>query len=288
MGFMSKRNPTEYFMFEDGSYPKWIKKTKGRYWYTDKEGKRKILKLQEVSLKKGFEVIHDKITDKYFLHVSVSSDWFPEDDRRNDKQVLLKESKKRVIALDPGVRKFMVGYDPNGKSIIFGEGANKRLTELLFEIDAIENKKDKGKKGLLYLLWKKVKNLVSELHWKVIDYLVVNYDQILLPEFKISQMVKNKELPRITKRLLYMFSYYSFKTKLAYKCFVNGKKLVIVDESYTSKTCGRCGRINSPGREEVYKCKLCGNKMDRDVMASRNIFLKSVDGKIEDTEGIER
>ena len=155
MGFMSKRNPTEYFMFEDNCYPRWIKKTKGRYWYTDVNGKRKILKLKDVSLSKGFEVIHDKIKDKYFLHVPVRSDWFPVDDRKNDKQVFLKEKGNRIITLDPGVRKFMVGYDPAGKSIIFGGGANKRLTELLFEIDAIEDKGDPERKVMVYSRWKR-------------------------------------------------------------------------------------------------------------------------------------
>jgi putative transposase len=183
----------------------------------------------------------------------------------------------------------MMGYDPAGRSIVFGKGANKRLTDLLYRIDSLggeekgeenaEKKQDpipQSHKQEITRLWRKIKTLVSELHWKAIDFLLMNYDTILLPEFQISNMVKNKKLPRIVKRLLYMFSYYDFKMKLSNKCRMYGKKLVIVDESFTSKTCGKCGKLNDVGKDEVYVCKGCKLIVDRDVMASRNIFLKSV------------
>ena len=59
-------------------------------------------------------------------------DYFPTTDRRGDNQArYVVEDENRFISLDPGVRKFMVGYDPTGKCVIFGEGANKELGELL-------------------------------------------------------------------------------------------------------------------------------------------------------------
>ena len=123
---------------------------------------------------------------------------------------------------------------------------------------------------------KKIKNLISELHWKVSSFLVKNYDTILLPDFRISQMVrKGKPLGKMTKRLLCMFSFYKFKEKLQYKCSTYGKKLLIVDESYTSCTCGVCGEINRMGGKEIYLCQSCGLEIDRDVTGARNILIKN-------------
>jgi len=57
-----------------------------------------------------------------------------------------------------------------------------------------------------------------------------------------------------------MFSFFSFKEKL------KEKKVIIVDESYTSCTCGVCGHINNAKGNEV---------LDRNVQGSRNIFIKN-------------
>ena len=90
--------------------------------------------------------------------------------------------------MDPGIRKFLVGYDPTGESIFIGEGASLELTKLLYEVDVIENPKKK------YLAWKKIKNMVEELHWKTISFLLEKYDVIILPDFRVSQMIKKKNL----------------------------------------------------------------------------------------------
>jgi transposase len=88
--------------------------------------------------------------------------------------------------------------------------------------------------------------------------------------------VKGKKISRQTKRMLCMYSFHSFMLKLRYKCKQNEKKLYVVDESYTSKTCTLCGKINNVGGEEVYKCEGCGNEVDRDVNGSRNILIKNL------------
>ena len=151
-------------------------------------------------------------------------------------------------------------------SIFIGENAHIELTRLLYEIDTTKD---------TYLLWKKVKNLVSELHWKTISFLIENYDTILLPDFRVSQMIRSKKLARITKRLMCMFSFHSFKEKLKYKCNMYNKNLIIVDESYTSCTCGRCGKINDTKGLEIFHCTYCGLVVDRDATGSRNIFIKN-------------
>ena len=269
MKFMSKKKATEYLHFEDKSFPSFIRKIKSNYWFTNSNGRRDRISFSDITtIEKGIEIIYEKDTGRYFLHYPVDRNWFPEEDRRNESQVKFISKGDRIISLDPGVRKFLVGYDPRGESIFIGEDAHIELTELLVEIDKTEISKDKS------ILWRKAKNLVDELHWKTISFLLENYDIILLPDFRVSQMVKGKKLARIIKRLLMMFSFHSFKEKLKYKCSMCNKKLIIVDESYTSCTCGRCGNIKRT-KLEVYSCDECGLVIDRDATGSRNIFIKN-------------
>ena len=271
MKYRTKKSPTDYLHFEDKDYPTFIKNIKSHYWYRTRDRKRKCISLTDITQqKRGVEIIYEKETDKYFLHYPVDVDWFPDDDKRNESQVKFTSKETRIISLDPGVRKFLVGYDPQGNSIFIGEGASIDLTNLLYTIDKTEDKKVK------FLLWKKVKNLVEELHWKTISFLIENYDVILLPDFRVSQMIKSRKLARITKRLMCMFSFHSFKTKLKYKCKTYGKTLIIVDESYTSCNCGVCGMINKTGGKEVFKCSSCKLEIDRDVTGSRNILIKNI------------
>jgi putative transposase len=276
MKYRSKKNPTDYLHFEDKDYPAFINKIKSHYWYRTRtqgvgDRKRKCISLADITQqKRGIEIIYEKQTDKYFLHYPVDVDWFPEDDKRNDSQVKFSSKGTRIISLDPGVRKFLVGYDPQGNSIFIGEGASVELTNLLYTIDKTDDKQYQ------FLLWKKVKNLVEELHWKTISFLIENYDVILLPDFRVSRMIKSRKLARITKRLMCMFSFHSFKTKLKYKCKTYGKTLIIVDESYTSCTCGVCGMINKTGGKEVFRCSSCELEIDRDVTGSRNILIKNI------------
>ena len=132
--------------------------------------------------------------------------------------------------------------------------------------------KNKIKSGL----WRKIKNKISEMHWKSIAFLTRNYDKIMIPHLKISQMVKGKKIGKMTKRMLYMFSFHSFLEKLKFKCQNTNKKLYIVNEDYTSKTCTNCGQLNDIKTLEIYKCKECNLMIDRDINGSRNIMIKNI------------
>lgn len=281
MNFRGKKSNTDYLHFEDSQYPKFLAGIKSRYWYTNRNRKRCSISLNDIDCtKRGMEIIYEKNTDRYFLHYPVDRDWFPEYDRRNDSQVMYDvDSNDRVISLDPGIRKFLVGYDPKGSSVFIGEGASLELTKLLLEIDNLNgdnNIRNNPKFAYkIWVKWKRLKNLVSELHWKTISFLVENYDTILLPDFRVSGMIRKRNLNKLTKRLMCMFSFNSFKEKLRYKCSTYGKKLIIVDESYTSCTCTGCGTINNTKGREFLVCSSCNMEIDRDIAGSRNIFIKN-------------
>lgn len=66
------------------------------------------------------------------------------------------------------------------------------------------------------------------------------------------------------------WNFADLRTKLEYKALLNGVKLVVIDPAYTSQTCSICKHIGKRINKH-FGCKNCGNDMDADVNASRNI-----------------
>ena len=102
----------------------------------------------------------------------------------------------------------------------------------------------------------------------------------MLPKFETSQMVRktNRAIGKETVRKMLGWSHYAFKVLLKHKMAMNGNKLIECTEEYTSKTCTRCGRINHLlGASKTFKCPYtdCQIKIDRDVGAARNIYVKN-------------
>jgi putative transposase len=75
------------------------------------------------------------------------------------------------------------------------------------------------------------------------------------------------------------WSLYTFIMMLTYKCLLYGKELVILDESYTSKTCSGCGnRQDMPLWKRTYCCLICGLVMDRDENSAVNLLTRYLAG----------
>jgi len=194
---------------------------------------------------------------------------------------------KRICSLDPGLRTFQTIYDLNGAVIEIGAQDRTKIFRLCLSADDLISRrtKVKGRKRYTYRkaylrIFRKIRRLVDELHNKLVRFLVLNYNIIYLPSFDSSQML-NKSTRKINSksaRMMTSWSHYKFKTKLLYKAsLVSHCKVIICDESYTSKTCTSCGQLNDKlGASKVFKCGSCGMEMDRDFNGARNILIKNL------------
>ena len=203
-----------------------------------------------------------------------------------------------IISLDPGVRTFQTGYSPDGVVYEFGNKDFRRIYRLAIAADKLQSKLSRCKKNIVNykkrrkkIYWYrialrkiryKVKNLIKELHDKIINFLCKSFKMIILPEFpsmKMSNKWKRK-IGKSTTRSMLTWSHYRFRTKLQEKSKeYKGCQVVVVDEHYTSKTCGSCGCINSKlGSCKVFKCvsSLCDLHIDRDANGARNILLRAL------------
>lgn len=225
------------------------------------------------SEKVGFQIENDcrfvHQDGRYYLIIPI---------RTNIKQVRPDSQRQSLVALDPGVRTFLTAFDSN-KAFKIGDHDFKTIYEILLQLDKTISKRNtsigaKNKRIYQRLISNykfRVKNLVKEMHNQVAIMLVKAYDEILLPEFRSSKMVK--KLHSKTCRSLLTWSHFSFKQHLMSKAKEYSSKVTIVNEAYTSKTCTNCMTINNIGGKEQWKCKHCGFEHDRDISASRNIYI---------------
>lgn len=76
--------------------------------------------------------------------------------------------------------------------------------------------------------------------------------------------------------MVYALSHFLFKERLKSKAHEYNYVVKIVDERYTSKTCGRCGEINNNlGSSKIIECPeyMCLYRMTRDIHGARNIYI---------------
>jgi putative transposase len=181
-----------------------------------------------------------------------------------------------VVALDPGVRTFQTLYSENfaGK---FGNADFSRIYRLCHVLDKLYSRRKKEATNRYNLKLKrirwKIKDLISEIHHKIALFLVKSFDCVLIPSFETSNMVT--KLHSKVARAMLGWSHYRFKQFLKFKAQEYSCEVVEVNEAYTSKTCGKCGKIQNIGSKKFLKCS-CGFTIDRDLNGARNIFLKNI------------
>lgn len=200
------------------------------------------------------------------------------------KQTHFVENQDDVVALDPGIRTFMSYFSVDGTFGQLGHHSFNRLQSLSFKMDRLLSRisveKDKKKKMRLkrsvFRLRHKLHDLVDELHWKVITYLVHHYRVIYLPTFGVSGMVSkfNRKLRNKSVRNMLSYRFYDFGERLSQKCVDYGVTLYRVNESYTSKTNSFSGELMKIGGKESFKYD--GITVNRDINGARNILLRAM------------
>jgi len=228
-----------------------------------------------INYNKAVEVTYNK--GRWFVNMPVETD-IPE----------LKNGGK-TIALDPGLRCFLTGFDGNSFTE-FAKYDFGKIARLCQHLDKMQSKKDKLKgnkfsrlryrlKQAMERVRTKIKNLRSEVHKQVGSYLARNYDVIYLPTFETSQMVAkgSRKLNSKSARAMMTWAFYQFSQTLKHLCNRYGSRLVRVTEEYTSKTCTKCGHIHSKlGGSKAFKCPNCGYEIPRDFNGALGIFLKAL------------
>jgi putative transposase len=187
---------------------------------------------------------------------------------------------RTVCALDPGARCFQTLYSPEG--VIKFQHNRELLNRLHKRLDHLQSLRSKkwirsnNYKRIRQKIYCRIGWIIDQIHYSTINELK-HYNHILLPTFESQELVSKNRLRSKTNRELMSLQHYTFKQRLKSSLyFQKDTKLYIVSETYTSKTCTRCGVLNDVGSNEIYHCKECGLVIDRDINGARNILLKNI------------
>ena len=194
------------------------------------------------------------------------------------------ESQGGIVALDPGVRNFLTYFSEDGRFGWLGIHAFDRILNLNLKRDKLlsrlaltKNKKKKCKlKRTLNRTYHRIQDLVDELHWQCINYLVHNFSVIVFPPFEVKGMTKKgRKLRKSVVRSMLSLRFFKFKERLKQKCKECGVTYIEQNESYTSKTNSFTGElINNLCGKEWFMYD--GIKVHRDLNGARNILIRAM------------
>ena len=193
------------------------------------------------------------------------------------------ENQGGIVALDPGVRNFLTYFSEDGRFGWLGVHAFDRILNLNLKRDKLLSRlaltKDKSEKcklkRTLNRTYHRMHDLVDELHWKCINYLVHNFSVIVFPPFEVKGMTKKgRKLRKSVVRSMLSLRFFDFKERLKQKCKECGVVYIEQNESYTSKTNSFTGELmNNLGSKEWFVYD--GIKVHRDLNGARNILIRA-------------
>ena len=313
----------------DGFYMNHLKKMKGM--------ENMNINLSDIG---DSRLIYDKINNNYYLSISYHKSIIKSNDKIRvvsldpGEKIFLsffseinyghigKNIRNKILPIEQKIRhyqrmlsnKMNENKKVNGKCIIFKKQKkilekykkkNKKISPIQLRTNSLLKNRKHIKKRI-QKCYKKIKNIVKELHNKSALYLVKNYKRILLPKFETQNMIRKKkynreyfekvkkekgeeeskkEVKEVYKKrrlngrvkfVLNNLSHYKFKMHLLNKCKEYGSELIEVSEEYTSKTCTVCGiQSEKYSKERIKECE-CGFKIDRDINGARNIMIKNI------------
>ena len=229
-----------------------------------KMGKKTLKKYKDLKIDNDTRIVKQK--DTYYLIVPIPVEEIP------------KKPLVNYCGIDPGIRTFMTSFG-NNECIEYhhNEEAIKSLNTKIMILKELRCLKFRKRilKAKLNRIETRKSNLINELHWKVITDLLNRNDVIFYGDIKSHDIVKNKH-NRTLNRNMNELKFYKFKDRLLFKATEKNKRIVLVNEAYTSQTCSFCGSMYKPGCSKVYDCKNCNRKVDRDINASKNILMKGI------------
>lgn len=194
---------------------------------------------------------------------------------------------QNIVAIDPGVRTFVTTFSSH-ESVSYGDRFfEERVMPLLLKMDNLYSLRSKAKNSQwkrhyekrIHRLSNRVRDRIDDLHRRVCYDLVSSYDIILLPSFETSQMSEKsgRKIRSKTVRAMLGLGHYRFEQMLSWMCKKYGKRLVIVNESYTSKTRSWDGSVknNLGGSKTISDGSII---VDRDINGARGIMLRALYG----------
>lgn len=213
---------------------------------------------------------------------------------------------KRVVATDPGARRFQTYYSPtSGECGVLLPRQKTQLEQRCKKLDeraswlakragCYSSDEQRGRRTRRQrhntfrnrrrkLAKERVRlhEWMTRAHYDSANFLLRKYDVVISPKLQTAKMVPKdgRVFGCKTARAMLTWSHGLFAQRLESASARYAGRCVITDsgEPGTSKTCTHCGHWNANlGGSSVYHCTECGISVDRDVAGARNNFLAAI------------
>lgn len=200
---------------------------------------------------------------------------------------------KSIAYHDVGISTYDTIYVEEENKIIEIENDIKPIAKYCDkQISKVQSKRDNKKKDSKRwnklndkkheLERKKINKVKHTLHKVTKELVKLDVDTHVVGDLnqKTMKMSVNEKKNRFDKNInkslnnwyLNLFIWY-----LTYKCILEGKKVVKLNERNTTKTCSVCGHVKTesvPLNVRIYECEKCENKLGRDINSAFNMMIK--------------
>ena len=212
---------------------------------------------------------------------------------------------KRIVATDPGVRRFQTYYSPTGGDMgTLLKGQRQQVEDRCAKLDQMCSKLQKrrnkysspeerarrtrnqrrrtyqARERKLTKEFRRTHEWMKQSHYAAANFLLSCYDIVIAPKLETAKMVprNGRVFGSKTARAMLTWSHGYFTDRLHSVAVRYPGRTVLthLGEPGTSKTCTHCGHWHADlGASKVFNCPQCGLCIDRDLAGARNNFLAS-------------
>lgn len=178
-----------------------------------------------------------------------------------------------IVGVDLGIKSLAITsngvYFENPKALLKNLKSLKRKQRILLRKKKGSNnrKKQQIKFARLHL---KISNIRNNVLHKATTSIVNSADILVIEDILVSGLLKNGNL----SKALGDASFFEFRKQLEYKAKWLGKEVIVADRFFaSSKICSNCDCKNEHLKlsHRVFECLNCGNVIDRDLNAAKNL-----------------
>lgn len=201
---------------------------------------------------------------------------------RKEQSVERRPPTGKTLSLDPGARSMFTYFCPQNQE--WGDVAAER--DYFKVMRKVNDKRDRlraamREKPKLKRAWyrqlARASNLVKDFHYKTIAWMLGEFDTVICPTFKTSDMQcrDTTALAAHTREELRFLCHYKFRQRLLDKAKQTRRVVLDVNEAQTTMGCSACGYCKRDvGQSKVYRCDRCGVVRPRDMNSAVDIWLK--------------
>ena len=224
-------------------------------------------------------VVISKKAGMYFASINIISNEAP----------IISEN-QTVVGVDLGIKQLATCSDG---TVFENPKALKSNLKSLKRLQRSVSSKVKGssnrKKAIEKLAKKhyKVSNIRKNALHQATSVLAKNYGTIVIEDLNVQGMGKNHRLAQAISDV----GFGDFRNQLEYKVKWYGSNVIVANRFFpSSKICSCCGNKKETLKlsERIYNCHVCGNSIDRDLNASKNLANLALLGNPKDVKPAEQ